>query len=521
MTEQDIDKLMDKIDKKCKMPKYWNDFVLKQTRYDNLIIKNIKTKQFYCTNCNKTFKRKKLNVGELYSCPHCNFKYKVYGTNYYRRSFEKSVALLQRMDKQIVVRIFEIYSYFEENNKKIIRDVNEYARIVPGIGTFLGNNTYINTYGVFRIYNENASSWYKYKGCKVFSNVPTYPFNRKRIVKGTKLEYAPIDEFQDRFYRYNFIDTLQIAAYDSFELLWKLKLYNLSLDADKFNKGGSFYNRFKLPKNFLKFMQDNDVCYSQLRVMQLLQNEGIKNMKKYIEHCYNYNNIRFFKKHNALNEYIENYNKFYGSAMKTFKKIVQYVPVKKIINYKQGLENLYLYSDYLEMADKLALNYKAKEDLFPEDLKKRHDELQVQMKVTDDIRHQFGIYLRFLELSKYIYEDEKYIIFPANSSDEFENEGRQQNNCVNYMYSQKYIDKETEIYFMRKLNNMNKSLVTIEFKDKEVRQKEQGKHNNTTEEQNEFIEKWVMFRKFMDKKEIYTNKTKNKVIKYDLKKLVA
>ena len=173
------------------------------------------------------------------------------------------------------------------------------------------------------------------------------------------------------------------------------------------------------------------------------------------------------------------------------------------------------------MANKLALNYKSKKDLFPENLIERHDELQTKIKVESDIKHCFGIYLRFLELSKYIYEDDTYIIFPANSSEEFINEGNQQKNCVNYMYSQKYIDKETEIYFMRELKNITKSLVTLEFNNNKVLQKEQKNHNQTTKQQNEFIEKWIMYRKFIDKKEKYTKKSESKIINYDLEKLVA
>lgn len=89
------------------------------------------------------------------------------------------------------------------------------------------------------------------------------------------------------------------------------------------------------------------------------------------------------------------------------------------------------------------------------------------------------------------------------------------------MYSQKYIDKETEIYFMRNLKNITKSLVTLEFNNNKVLQKEQQNHEQTTKQQNEFIEKWIMYRKFIDKKEKYTKTSKNKIINYDLEKLVA
>lgn len=375
--------------------------------------------------------------------------------------------------------------------------------------------------GSMIIYHDyNELNWREYNGTRTFTDYPIYPYNKKKLIKGTNLEYAPLDEFQEKFYLYNFIDTLEVAAYDSFELLWKMKLYNLSLYSNKFNIQGSFYKRFKVPKNYLKFMQDNDVTYHQLRVMQLLKDIGPDNIKKYIEKPYGYNNLRFFKKYNAVDEYISAYNKKNRFNMKLFRKVAENVPIRKFLKYKQGLENLYIYSDYLEMADKLALNYKSKDDLFPDNLIERHDELQTKITLRNDIKHCYGIYLNFLKLSKYIYEDDNYIIFPANSSEEFVSEAKQQCNCVNSMYSEKYANGETEIYFMRDINDVTKSLVTLEFKDNKVTQKEQANHENTTEEQDDFIDKWLMYRQFIDKKQKYKQKQIKSAI-YELKTLVA
>lgn len=521
MEQEEIDKLMEKIDRKCKFPKHWKQFLAEQYKEHNIIIKNVNSKEVFCTNCNKTFNDKSVKVGKLAECPNCNKRFEVCGSNYYRKSFEKSVMFLQRMDKQIIARVFQIFSFFERDKKEISRDFTEYVRIIPTIGTFLGNNSYINTYGVMRIYNENADAWYKYTGCKCFTHFNTYPYNETRLIKGTKFEYAPLKEFREKFYSYNFLDMLNIATHESFELLWKMKLYSLSASASKFNKSGSFYKRFRVPKNYLKFMQENDVDYREMRIIQLLKNLGLKDMEKYIKlYRYNYSEARFLYKQGILKEYTKKFEKIRYVDVRTLKRISEYVPLKKFVKYDKGMEKMNIYLDYLDMAKKLALNYKKKEDLFPENLIERHDELQSKIEVEADMKHCFGIYLRFLELSKYIYEDDKYIIFPANSSEEFVSEGNQQKNCVNYMYSNRYINKETEIYFMRKIEDVRKSLVTIEFKDNRVKQKEQGNHEDTTEEQDEFIEKWIMYRNFVDKREKYRNKT-TKVVQYNLEKLVA
>lgn len=84
-----------------------------------------------------------------------------------------------------------------------------------------------------------------------------------------------------------------------------------------------------------------------------------------------------------------------------------------------------------------------------------------------------------------------------------------------------YSENRTEIFFIRELNNITKSFITLEFKNGQVRQKELAEHKtNFTDEQNEFIDKWILYRGFVDQREKYKSK-ENKVVKYNLEKLVA
>jgi len=195
--------------------------------------------------------------------------------------------------------------------------------------------------------------------------------------------------------------------------------------------------------------------------------------------------------------------------------------LKKLNNYSKGLNNLNIYKDYLSMSKELALNYKSKKDLFPRNLIARHDKLQRKIKINEDINTQFAVYLRYLELSKYTYSDDKYIIFPAPSVDTLKDEGEQQGNCVGYNYLKPYMDGKTEIFFIRKLNDINNSFITLEYKNGNVAQKELAHHSTDfTDEHNNFIDAWLIFRNYIDKRETTRNKTK-KIITYSLEKLVA
>ena len=101
-------------------------------------------------------------------------------------------------------------------------------------------------------------------------------------------------------------------------------------------------------------------------------------------------------------------------------------------------------------------------------------------------------------------------------------EGQQQGNCVGYMYLDSYINGQTEIFFARKLEDVTKSFITLEYKNGYVAQKELQNHNrNFTDEQLAFIDKWIGYRSFTDQKEKVKNKANIKVIQYNLNKMAA
>lgn len=368
-------------------------------------------------------------------------------------------------------------------------------------------------------YTFKKLGWREYNGVRYFSDFVKYPYSEKKLIKGTKLEYAPIKQFTSKFYPCNFIDAIELAGYESFELLWNMKLYNLSFSARKLNKNGTFYKRFGISKDYLKFMQDNDINYRELRVLRLIKKKDIELIRQ-LGKC-QFSQVKYLHENQILEEFINNGNRVNYNSIETLRAIENFIPLKKLKNYQKGLKHLNIYKDYLYMSKKLALNYKSRKDLFPRNLVSRHDKLQKRIKITEDINTHFGVYLRFLELSKYMYEDDKYTIFPAPTIESMKEEGEQQKNCVGSSYLMPYSQNKTEIYFIRESNNITKSFITLEFKNGQVRQKELAEHKtNFTDEQNEFIDKWILYRGFVDQREKYKLK-ENKVVKYNLEKLVA
>lgn len=506
MKEKELQILMQKIDKKA-LPKKWNEFVNKITLKHNVIYKN--GKECTCTNCNKTFNTGKIKIGDIALCPHCNNKYSVMGSYLYYRglSFKKSVVICQKINKKVVCRIVEIYTYFNVKNSQMVTSTQEYARIIFGIGTFLSDATFFYM-GYQHIYHYvKNSSWYKYSGVRNYLCYEAYPYNKKKLIKGTIMEYAPIKEFLEKNSYYSYLEALYLASYPNFEEMWKMGLKNLSEYSYMFKKAGSFKNKFGITKNFLPFMIENDIDYRDLQVLRIIKEPDIN-----ILQTFRYVNLSILKrigKQVSIVKHINSCVKLSQVSVKSLKHVLKFVKLKDLAKYKQIPDNFNIYMDYLNFIQKLGFDMSQKKYLFPKNLIEDHDKFEKEISIKENRELAKKIYERFSDLSIFIYEQNNFIIYPAPNFQSFSEESRMQQNCVR-QYATSYANGDTEIYFMRNKDNMQESLVTVEYKDGEIIQKEQKQHTLPSNEQNEFLVKWLQFRN--RKKNIVFNEVESSIL---------
>ena len=513
MTKEKLQILMKKIDNR-NTPKHWISFV-KENLVDHNVILKYGNKAF-CTHCQKYFD-KKITVYKWEKCPYCNNKYFTRNSNIRNITYKKDIAFYSKVDGNIVLRVFEIESKFNHATRSFEHDLQEFARFIPNIGIIINDSVSFYMWYQKVWHNYPVTNWHVYTGNKVLNDMPIYPYNKDILFKNTTLQYAPMEEFKKEYHWYTDFEVMQLASYQSFEILWKMGLHKLSQYPKRFNKKGGFLKRFGVPKKFLKFMVENNIDYGDYSLLKLLQIPDMKLIQKYRH--FNYNYLSFMKKQGFLYDY-KTVEQFSGDFY-TLKNICKYTSLKKFLQYKKGIKNIHIYLDYLEMASKLGISLKSKKRLFPYQLIAWHDKFAKKIKINEDMDTQFKAYLRYLDLSKYTYKDDKYIIFPAPSIDDLKDEGTQQENCV-VTYLHRYINNETEIYLIRELLNPNKSFITLEYKNNHVVQKELPHHSiDFTDEQNNFIDKWLGFRSFIEQKEKYKKKQKIKVIKYNFKKMAA
>jgi hypothetical protein len=93
---------------------------------------------------------------------------------------------------------------------------------------------------------------------------------------------------------------------------------------------------------------------------------------------------------------------------------------------------------------------------------------------------------------EYTYGDYQFI-YPK-STQEIKDEAVQQNNCV-ASYIKKVIDGECDILFLRKKNDIDHSLVTIEVRNNQIIQAKRKFNNDVLSSEQEAIDKWNEWRK--------------------------
>lgn len=454
------------------LPKGWNEFVNKQAINHNLIIKSRKNKCI-CTNCNYEFTSNK-KINEKAKCPNCHNKYLIKRSNLRYYEFKDYLSILDRVNDTFVIRYFELKTIIDalyQHNSTVV----EFAREVPTRSyyreVFVNERVsrcqcyiYINH---SKYYDEKK--WRQYtRNYSLIDYSIVFPDNIKKLLKDTEYKYSNIWEIAKHS---SYIDLLQLIKnkYElpRVEILAKMKLYNLALKAIEFHCEGSFQKIFGVSKDYYPFMKRNNITYTQLKILRLLKEKNISKIR-YLEGYTNFGNtedLEEISKYISLDRFIK-YSKMHHKKVKT-----------------------YLYKDYLRFAKALGLNLKNNKYAFPKNLKEEHDKLEAQYEIQNKEEINKQIIKRAEQLSINTYKNSKFIILPAKSLKDLQDESEQQNNCVR-TYAEKYAQGECDIYFMRDVKKQTKSLVTVEVKNNSIIQSRIKNNDSPNEKQYEFLNKW-------------------------------
>lgn len=92
---------------------------------------------------------------------------------------------------------------------------------------------------------------------------------------------------------------------------------------------------------------------------------------------------------------------------------------------------------------------------------------------------------------KYTYASSGLFIRPAEGPEDLLKEGCAQHNCVYSCYTEPYLDRKTDILFVRKQSNPDQSYVTVEFKNGAVIQCRADHNRPAPPDVQEFMQAWL------------------------------
>ena len=185
--------------------------------------------------------------------------------------------------------------------------------------------------------------------------------------------------------------------------------------------------------------------------------------------------------------------------MMDIEKVMEHVKLKKALlyleknDYMYGMGKSYVfstYADYLRDCEELEMDFTEKATLFPKDLEKLHVKLQKQIKRKRDEEAERKWIARQKKLkAKYSFKADGYAIVVPKKINDLIREGKDMHNCVGG-YISRVASGKTDVVYIRKVAEINKSLGTMEICDGRIKQA-RGKYNqDLPKEVQDFVDKF-------------------------------
>lgn len=424
---------------------------------------------FYCSECNKQYRDLKYDPTKC-----SNVIDDVYSFNKSSYFFRRYYFVFDVVDSEVI-----LYNIVEENSRRIYIKFHRSALSIKNaywirndsIVDLITNNV-INFEDIDKQINNVVFDFLFIDYDLELEMYDDYSYRRTLyvdnldILKDTIYKYSYIWETKEFLKEYDFriLNLTYIPLrYKQFEYLIKYKLYNLAFEAPHLLNGKTFKDKFGVDKEYLPFMQEINIDYHELLGLQLS-----KCKNKYLLDCIGWE---------------------YDITVELFKIISFNMDELGEFLEKQSINHIPEYFDYIRISIELGYDITDKKVLYPEDFMQAHDRLFLQYEILKNPEIENSIKSLSNVLGFNLYEDDKYIIFPANSIEGMIDEGSQQHNCLR-TYISSYGNNECQIYFMRAKSEKDKSFVTIEVRNNKIIQARARFNEEPSKEIMGILRKW-------------------------------
>lgn len=262
----------------------------------------------------------------------------------------------------------------------------------------------------------------------------------------------------------------------------------------KFNKQTvpEFFGLDKEYYNFLRRGSVQPVNSFNLCALQFMKRNGIPASEEYFDFV----------------SVALNYKKELDLMLKfrSFRKCVSYAKKQSLLcgcaySYTVNVtHNFFMtYSDYISEGKKLNYDFTSESVVFPQNVSIAHQEqieFERQQEREEEKRKYKNFEKRLKRLQKkYTFSDGKFLIRPAENSDELLIEGNELHHCVYSCYKDRYMEGDTDILFIRNCQEPDKPFYTLEYKNGNIVQCRTYHNKERTPEVANFLDKWKSFLK--------------------------
>ena len=233
---------------------------------------------------------------------------------------------------------------------------------------------------------------------------------------------------------------------------------------------------FDCPKGYINFLKEHNLNITQETYIKYIMADKLHGNLRAVDMYYKFMHTIMALHNTKFNYFLNNFtfieklNKSYIVSAKNFEIYSNIIrDMKDILDYAYALKDLTI----IDTNRGINYNFKLYAGAYSE---------RKNMLLNNNLKR-----LNFLDGLTF---DDYVVVVPQRLND-LQNEGKQQNNCVGYYYNDSIKRGENLIYFMRKINNPTKSVVTCRYNIDDNRTVEHKTFNNswTDNEQEEIISK--------------------------------
>jgi hypothetical protein len=283
---------------------------------------------------------------------------------------------------------------------------------------------------------------------------------------------------------YAFLEVMFFSGYTSNQL------YDLARDKDYYNiyatKPHEILGCSKVVAKNLKGL--HNLYRSEVKATQnFFEKYGGNSLSEIMEIIRQETRLEYISLSSVLG-YIEQLKEEYG--YNNMKKLVTYVC--RDVKLQQGIDNpqtaLEYLRDYVKMMKELGYEY----EKYPKSLKKVHDIALMNYRIylNKSANEKFMEKVNSEEYKKLEYKTKEYSIILPKESNDLIKEGDSLSHCV-ASYINDVADGLCKILFMRKTDEIEKSLITIEVRGNKIMQAKGVSNRKPKENEDIFIKQWA------------------------------